>query len=678
LKKIILAISLYTAVFHFSYAQEVLVWSDEFNVDGAPNSAYWGYDTGTNGGWGNNEVENYTTSSNNVKVQSGSLIITALKSGSSWTSARVKSQGKINFTYGRIKFNAKLPSGVGTWPALWMLGENITTKGWPACGEVDIMEHVGKNPGVVQSALHTPSSNGNTVNKKSKTVSTYNTAFHIYEANWTPVKIQFLVDGAVFYTYQPATKNSSTWPFNAPFFFIMNIAMGGNLGGPIDAALTSASMEIDYVRIYQLTSGINLEGPGVVTKNKAGIEYKLPDLPGATFSWSVPADAVITSGDGTNEIIVTWGETEGNVSVTITSEGNAFDKTIAVTHAIQPTENNFPLTSPDFNVTWTTNPENTNQFTLSSQNPLKVIYNVTAKLSTPALIGTFSKGLDLSEHPVLRVRAKSFNKSETLNLRMDFVDAYGKSTTKSPVFNFLPFIDDGEYYRYTFNFDDKNQWQSAVGTVDKTSITKVNLFIDYGVPAVLGTDSIWVDTLWVQKPVVGIDIPNRPSHLQATTNGTITLNWHDNAEDEDGFELYQSLTLQGPYTSIKTVAANTTSTTLTADGNSYFYQIKSYNAMGHSDVSNTITPDDVVTGVEKENTERIKIYPNPTSGHLSVELPDRSSSVISVYGLLGNEVSSFRSNDKVFKTDLSSLAKGSYYVKVSYRGSVITKRIFIE
>jgi beta-glucanase (GH16 family) len=678
-KKIKLLMLLFSAISFHAFAQtEVLVWSDEFSVDGAPNSAYWGYDIGTNGGWGNNEVQNYTNNSSNVRVQSGALIIDALKSGGSWTSGRVKSQGKINFTYGRVKFNAKLPPGVGTWPALWMLGESITTKGWPACGEIDIMEHVGKNPGIVQSAMHTTSSSGNTINKGSKSVSTYNTAFHVYECNWTPDKIQFLVDGASYYTYQPSTKNSSTWPFTAPFFFIMNIAMGGNLGGPIDGALTSARMEIDYLRVYQSTSQITLQGPNVVSKNQTGITYKLPDLPGATFSWAVPADAVITAGDGTNTITVTWGQTEGSVTASITSEGNSFEKSVIVTHATKPTGSSFPLTSPDFNVMWAKNPENVNVFTIKSQSPLYVIYNVTSKASSPALIGTFSKGLDMSEHPVLRVSVKAYNKSKTLNLRMDLVDANGKSTTKTPVFNFTPIIDDGEYYRYTFNFQDENQWQSAIGSVSSTSITKVNLYIDYGVPAVLGIDSVWIDTLWVEKPVVSLDVPNRPSHLQASGNGTITFGWQDNAEDEEGFELYRSLTLNGPFVSVKELAANSMSTTLTSDGIDYYYQIKSFNATGHSDVSNTITPDDLVTGVERDSESLVKVYPNPTSGYVYVEQADYSDAHIQVFGLAGNEMLQYKTEKKLFKADLSSLAKGSYYLRVGRKGKVVVKKLVIQ
>jgi len=238
-----------------------LIWSDEFNTDGAPNPDYWTYDLGDNG-WGNNEVQNYTKKAENVRVENGHLVIEAHKTADGWTSARLKSQGLKTFTYGKMEIRAKLPKGSGTWPAIWMLGENITSKGWPDCGEIDIMEHVGKDPGQIHGTLHTRSSFGNSKNSGVTSVSDFSEAFHVYGMEWTENKITFMVDDKPYYTYQPDVKNEKTWPFNKPFFFIMNIAMGGNWGSDaklesdgkkngIDPNLTSARMEVDYVRVYQ-------------------------------------------------------------------------------------------------------------------------------------------------------------------------------------------------------------------------------------------------------------------------------------------------------------------------------------------------------------------------------------------------------------------------------------------
>lgn len=232
-----------------------LLWSDEFNYTGSPDSSKWNYNIGRgDNGWGNGEAQYYTSRSQNVKVENGNLTITAKKEnyeGAEYTSTRLLTQGKFDFTYGKVEVRAKLPIGGGTWPAIWMLGSNINTVGWPACGEVDIMEHVGNNQGTVQSAMHTPSSYGGTINHGSQYLEDVSTEFHVYAVEWTSEKMIFSVDDVVHYTYNPSTKDSNTWPFDADQFIILNIAMGGGFGGEIDPNFVSSTMEIDYVRVYQ-------------------------------------------------------------------------------------------------------------------------------------------------------------------------------------------------------------------------------------------------------------------------------------------------------------------------------------------------------------------------------------------------------------------------------------------
>ncbi|WP_089663962.1 glycoside hydrolase family 16 protein [Christiangramia echinicola] len=236
------------------YVSPALTFADEFESPGAPDSSKWGYDEGTNGGWGNNESQYYTTRSENVIVEDGYLKITAKKEnymGANYTSARLKTFGKFDFTYGKIEVRAKLPQGGGTWPAIWMLGSNFQTETWPACGEIDIMEHVGNELGKVHATLHTPSSFGASLNSGTTQVSNVATEFHVYSAEWTAQKIDFAVDGTIFYTYNPQNKNANNWPFDKDQFIILNIAMGGNFGGNIDPDFQQSSMLIDYVRVYQ-------------------------------------------------------------------------------------------------------------------------------------------------------------------------------------------------------------------------------------------------------------------------------------------------------------------------------------------------------------------------------------------------------------------------------------------
>lgn len=243
-----------------------LVWSDEFEVDGALNAAKWFQQTQLPAGesWYNGEVQHYTDRLENALVEGGVLKIMAKKEVfadqgvvKAYTSARLNS--KFAFQYGRVEVRAKLPTGTGTWPAIWMLGQNVREEGaywytqgwgttpWPACGEIDIMEHWGDNQNFVQSATHTPSSYGDTVNKGGRTVATASSEFHIYALEWTSNKLVFSIDSTVHYTYQPIVRDANTWPFDAKQYLLLNLAILPH----IDPNFIEDAMEIDYVRIYQ-------------------------------------------------------------------------------------------------------------------------------------------------------------------------------------------------------------------------------------------------------------------------------------------------------------------------------------------------------------------------------------------------------------------------------------------
>jgi hypothetical protein len=226
-----------------------LVFSDEFNTDGAPDPSKWDYNLGA-GGWGNGELQNYTNSPTNVSVQGGNLKITAKAQnlgGSNYTSARIKSENKFEFTYGKIEFRAKMPTGGGTWPALWLLGQNYATNTWPTCGEIDVMEHRGNFPNVIHGTLHYPGVSPGAGNTNSTTILNASTEFHTYKAIWSPSSIRFYVDNVLFHS----VVNTSALPFDSDFFLILNVAMGGTFGGAIDPLFTQSTMEVDYVRVYQ-------------------------------------------------------------------------------------------------------------------------------------------------------------------------------------------------------------------------------------------------------------------------------------------------------------------------------------------------------------------------------------------------------------------------------------------
>ena len=226
-----------------------LVWSDDFNVPGSPDPTKWGFDLG-GGGWGNNELEYYTNRQVNAIVSNGTLKIIAQKesyNGSQYTSARMLSNNLYSFEYGRMDVRAKLPAGTGTWPAIWMLGNDLATAGWPACGEIDVMEQSGSLKSTIYGTLHYPTEAGQYGDGSSTTTTTASSAFHVYTTLWTPTSIQLLMDSVVYYTL----PNKLSLPFNQPFFIILNVAMGGNFGGTVDPAFTVDSMEVDYVHVYQ-------------------------------------------------------------------------------------------------------------------------------------------------------------------------------------------------------------------------------------------------------------------------------------------------------------------------------------------------------------------------------------------------------------------------------------------
>ncbi|MBV2224037.1 MAG: glycoside hydrolase family 16 protein [Cloacibacterium sp.] len=226
------------------------VFFDEFSVDGAPDSSKWGYDLGNNNGWGNNEAQYYTNRTQNAVVSNGTLKINLIKEayqGYNYTSARLLSKGKYSMKYGKVEIRAKIPSGGGTWPALWMLGDNIDSVGWPACGEIDIMEHVGNQLNRIFGTLHYPGRSGGNADGASVMIPNATTEFHIYSMEWNASTIKIYVDNQLFFTY----NNNPNSPFNQNFFFIMNVAMGGNFGGTIDPNVTNATMEVDYIRVYQ-------------------------------------------------------------------------------------------------------------------------------------------------------------------------------------------------------------------------------------------------------------------------------------------------------------------------------------------------------------------------------------------------------------------------------------------
>lgn len=239
-----------------------LVWADEFNVNGLPDPSKWAYDTSRNkAGWYNDELQYYARERlENAQVSGGSLVITARREklasapdygGQAYTSARLLTQGKAEWTYGFFEIRARIPCGLGTWPAIWMLGKSGS---WPLMGEIDIMEHVGRKPGEILGTIHTTAYNHtiNTQRGATTMVPDACDAFHNYQLKWDQDQIQIGVDNKVFFQFaNPKDGDPQKWPFTQPQYLILNVAVGGSLGGPVDDAIFPVKMEVDYVRVYQ-------------------------------------------------------------------------------------------------------------------------------------------------------------------------------------------------------------------------------------------------------------------------------------------------------------------------------------------------------------------------------------------------------------------------------------------
>lgn len=367
-----------------------LVWSDEFDTNGPVDQNKWFQQTQlpAGGSWFNGEQQHYTNQLTNSFVDNGNLNIVAKKElytsqgiTKQYTSARLNS--KFAFTYGRVDIRAKAPNGAGTWPALWLLGKNVNEDGgffdssfgttsWPACGEIDIMEH-GIFPGqpinYIGAAIHTPSSSGNTVNKGGVQATDIAQNYHVYSMNWSPNQISFLLDDVLFYTYNPTVKNASTWPFNADQYILLNIAMGG-FAGTIPSNFNQTSMEIDYVRIYQNTA-VDTQAPTNFTASVGAVTGSSIELLMNALDNSGTIAYTISYSGGTFTVYNPSGNQKSVVIPNLLSNTNYVFTITAADMAGNPVANNPIL----LNATTTYNPQCTGTDTQASEGSFLLGYN---------------------------------------------------------------------------------------------------------------------------------------------------------------------------------------------------------------------------------------------------------------------------------------------------------------
>jgi len=240
-----------------------LTWSDEFNDPNGspPNSAKWAVESGGNG-WGNDELQYYTPRLQNVRQEAGNLVIEAIKERftgpdgvqRNYTSARLKTEGRFSQRYGRFEARIQIPSGQGVWPAFSLLGDDFPTVGWPACGEIDIMENVGNEPAVIHGSMHGPGYSGAAPLTAPYKLprGRFSGHFHVFAVEWEPQAVRFFVDGELYATKTPAdVPPGKNWVFDHPFFLVLNLAVGGKMpGSPAASTVFPQRMLVDYVRVY--------------------------------------------------------------------------------------------------------------------------------------------------------------------------------------------------------------------------------------------------------------------------------------------------------------------------------------------------------------------------------------------------------------------------------------------
>ncbi|GAB1448031.1 hypothetical protein MASR2M44_10360 [Bacteroidota bacterium] len=315
-----------------AFSQEVLFWADEFNGNSLDTS-YWEYQIGDGCpnlcGWGNNELQSYQKSQ--LKVENGLLMIQAKKQSignSSYVSSRIRTINKLDFAGGRIEVRARMPKGKGYWPAVWFLPTENYFGQWPMSGEIDLLEGKGQEPTKTWGTIHYGSyAPQNKYSGETYTLPSGNFTddFHTFTVIWKPDSIKWYVNGQLFATRTPKDLGGYNWPFRHNFHPIINLAVGGNfLGNPDGSTPDTATLQVDYIRIYQAPEHQTISGPEAVLRYEKGRKFYVNSFPGSTYNWMLPSGASLVSGAGTPAVVVNWGLKSDSLKVEISRNGSSY------------------------------------------------------------------------------------------------------------------------------------------------------------------------------------------------------------------------------------------------------------------------------------------------------------------------------------------------------------------
>ena len=655
----------------FAQVCQELIWSDEFNGSTLDLNNWHHQTLGPNGGqWFNGELQHYTDDSSNSFVSNGELNIVAIKETTTqndvtldYTSARLNS--KIAFTYGRVDVRAKLPFGNGTWPAIWTLGKNINEPGaywetqgfgttsWPACGELDIMEHGLHATNEISCAIHTPSSFGNTVNTQVLPLTDVANNYHVYSMDWSPDQITFLVDDIPYYTYNPPIKDESTWPFDLDQYLILNVAMGG-ISGNVDPGFTQSSMVIDYVRVYNEPENLTISGQQPMV-DEDGLQYRTFDIPNANYIWTVPSDATITSGQGTNEITVNWGCTLGDVSLELQTTCGITNLSYKVTSFVLPVISGQPSI-----------PSNTTNRIYSIDENAAYTYTWTVPADVDILSGQGTSVIEVdfgTASGIISVTLGSSCSSNTYDFPFVIEESFLYADFDNIDLEFIPY--DGVVFQEVNNPSPSEiNTSNFVGRVNKTVGSTPFAGIEADVYEV-AFDLRPVMTQKVFSSVPGVvrfmldDETTGAERIKISLDyGPGDVNqWVQLVYDFTGAptETYDQLRLTYNH-------GNTTTEFW------YFDDV-----MGHTDAFLNI--------ITEEMTKVVEIYPNPSSGLFYINTNDifsvGSTYELEVFDVQGRFVLNrqFLSQGRQVTFDLSDKTPGLYFVRLSGRSLQYVKAI---
>ncbi len=458
-----------------------LVWADEFDANGAPSSARWNYDLG-GGGWGNNELQTYTDNLINSWVENGKLYIKALKTNNSWSSARLVSRQKGDWLYGRIEVKAKLPSGKGTWPAIWMLPTDWAYGNWPSSGELDIMEHVGYDQGRIYGTVHTDVYNGSLGTQKGGNIfiQDASTNFHVYVIEWDEEKINWFVDDQLYFTFNNEHKTYKEWPFDKRFHLLLNIAIGGTWGGAqgIDPNLTEATMEIDYVRVYSSKMATPVISGSTLNSNGQQYEYQTDAVADVKYLWHLPDGVIAVSGENTNKIAVQWNDAPGDIQLEMQSAcDTVFSDVFHVDYQIKPVGqfDILPRNSSQ-QLNWSAVPGQTNSLSLDTEgNDLLVGFQIVSPTQNAYISYDFGGVIDLSSLSKLCFDLKIDPANPPSNMRIDLVDRNG-NVNMSNLFKIDQMPTDDQFHTYSHIFTNPGD-----GSFLLDQITQIRIYLNYGV-----------------------------------------------------------------------------------------------------------------------------------------------------------------------------------------------------